>query len=93
VRQDILDFLKLAHKRLGVEAYYIPDGDIYVVTKCQKAVQNFTSDKFYQIPKWHRLNEWYGMIKLGLNQNMGEKTLHDQIQQTMSFGKKIYLHG
>lgn len=89
MRSDILAFIQKAHEKLGINAYYIPDGDIYVVTKNGKAVQNFTSYHFYQIPKYFRLREWRAMIKIGLNQNMGEKTVQEQIKQNMSLGKRI----
>lgn len=89
MRSDIVAFIEKAHRLLGINAYYIPDGDIYVVTKNGKAVQNFTSFHFYQQPKHFRLREWRGIIKLGINQNMGEASVKEQIKQTMSYGKRI----
>ncbi len=89
MRPQILKFISLAKEKLGINAYYMPDGDIYVVTKNGKAVQNFTSDQFYQIPWRFRLNEWRSIIKVGLVQNMGEKTVVNQIHQKLALGKKI----
>lgn len=90
MRADIVNFIRTADKKYGpLEAYYIPEGDIYFVTKNGKAVQNFTSKLFYQQPKYFRLREWGGMIRLGMNHNMGEKTVINQIHQERAMGKKI----
>lgn len=92
MRPDILQFLKLASKRFGgLVGYYIPSDDLYIITKNGKAVQNFKSYQFYQQPKYFRLKEWAGMIGAGLNHNMGERGIQDQIVQVRSMGKRILL--
>ncbi len=92
MRIDIIRFLKLASKKFhGLEAYYIPDGDLYVVTKNGRAVSNFNSWHFYKLAKYFRLREWRGIINQGLNHNAGEKTV-DTVQKR-GMGIKINLNG
>lgn len=88
MKRDIISFLKKAKRKYGIDAYYLPEGDLYIVTKDGKAVQNFTTMHFYQIPQYFRLYEYGAIINLGLNHNMGEVT-KDQIYQTSVMGKKI----
>lgn len=92
MRADIIRFLKLASKRFhGLEAYYMPEGDLYVVTKNGRAVSNFTSFHFYKLPKYMRLAEWRGIINQGLNHNEGEK--HVDTVQKRGMGITIKLNG
>lgn len=92
MRADILSFIRLAHKKIGpLEAAYIPADDLYIITKNGKSVQNFTSKLFYQVPRYFRLNEWRAMIRVGMNHNMGEKNVVDQLSQVKNVGKKILL--
>lgn len=92
MRKDIVDFIKKADKAFrGLEAYYIPTDDLYVVTKNGKAVSNFTSYHFYRLPKDFRMMEWRGIINQGLVHNSGERTV-DTVQKR-GMGKKIKLHG
>lgn len=93
MRSDILKFLNKAYRMLGIECYYIPEDDVYVVTKNHKGVQNFTSRTFYMQPRGFRLNEWRALIKLGLNHNMGERSTVEQIHAKFGQGKKIQLSG
>lgn len=88
MKPDIVDFVRKAIRKYGVEAAYLPDGDLYVITKDGKAVQNFTTYHFYQQPQYFRLREYEAIINLGLNHNMGEAHV-SQLSQLMAIGKKI----
>jgi hypothetical protein len=93
MKSDILKFLKKAHQSLGIEAHYYPDTDVYVVSKNGKGVQNFTTRTFYMQPKGFRFYEWRALIKLGLNQNMGERSVREQINVDMGQAKRLKLNG
>lgn len=91
MKQDILKFIEQAHRKFrGLEAYYIPEDDLYVIMKNGKALSNFTSTHFYQLPQYYRLREWEGILQ-GLDHNMGEKTV--KTEQIKGLGKKIILNG
>lgn len=90
MRADIIRFLKDASRKFhGLEAWYLPTDDLYVVAKNGKAVANFTSALFYKLPKYYRLYEWRGIINQGLNHNMGESTV--RTEQRRNLGIKIKL--
>lgn len=72
-----------------MEAYYIPDGDVYVLTKKGRAVQNFNTTQFFSIPPKIRMKEYMPLIKAGLNHNLGE-AMKDQIFLPRKYGVKIY---
>ena len=68
--RDIEAFVLEVCKRFKLNANYIPDGDIWMIHKQGRAVQNFTSNQFYQIPKRARLSQFEPLFRLGLNQNL-----------------------
>lgn len=88
MKQDIVRYIKKIAPRFKINAHYIPDGDIYVLHRKGRAVQNFTSDQFYQIPKFARLRFYNPLIKLGLNNNIDGHT-HNQVFINKKLGKKI----
>lgn len=87
--KEIVQFILKCHEKYGTEALYFPDDDIYSIRYKGRAVQNFTSTIFYQLPKRHRFNMIKDIIKLGLNHNSGERHLHNQLHLDMAQGKKI----
>lgn len=89
LKAEIVDFIKLACKKFDLKALYIPDGDIYVIHKDGRAVQNFTSAQFYQMPKRARMNEYEPLVKIGLATNLGSPETKDQLFLPINMGKRI----
>jgi len=89
MKKQIVDFVRESCRRYTLEAYYIPDNDCYVLTKKGRAVQNFNTEQFYQIPPKRRIYEHRALIKAGLAHNLGEK-YKDQLFLPRKFGIKIY---
>lgn len=90
MRKDIVNFLRDANRQFrGLEAWYVPTDDLYIVAKNGKAVSNFTSTLFYRLPKYYRMREWRGIINQGLAHNMGESTV--RTEQRRNLGIKIKL--
>lgn len=89
MRGEIVRFLKDACQRYKLNANYIPDGDIWVVHKGGRAVQNFTTDQFYQMPKRARLAMYEPLVRIGLNNNLSNVN-HDQFfLRGKKFGRKL----
>jgi hypothetical protein len=89
MNREIVQFLHKCHLKYKTDALYFPDDDIYSIRFHGRAVQNFTSTIFYQIPKQQRFNMIRDIIHLGLNHNEGEKHLTNQRFLQQNFGKKI----
>ena len=87
MRHDIVEFVKTVCKRYKLEAYYMPDGDTYVVTRKGRAIQNFNTRQFYEITKIQRMKDYIGLI-MGLNHNLGEKH-KEQLYLRRNYGIKI----
>jgi hypothetical protein len=77
------------HEKYGIEANYFPSKDMYSLMYRGKGIQNFTSEIFYQLPKRLREKRIYGIIRVGLNHNLGEKTVGDKIYLNRNVGKRI----
>lgn len=88
MKGDIIRFIKKYAPKFGLGAYYLPDNDCYVLHRNGRAVQNFDSNSFYQIPKLARQRMFNPLIKAGLAQNLGEKH-KDQFILNRKFGIKI----
>jgi len=88
MRKEITDFVKKACKKHGLKANYLFEGDIYVVHKDGYAVQNFTSEQFYQIPKRVRMEQYEPLVRLGLNVNL-QANHKKQMVVPWHFGHKI----
>lgn len=88
MNRQIVKFVKEACRRYQLEAYFIPDNGVYTLTKRGRAVQNFNQEQFFQIPRAHRMKEYYGLIA-GLTHNLGEGTVKEQIFLPRKFGIKI----
>ncbi len=87
MKREIVQFVKRACEKYGMTAYYIPDNDCYVLLKKGKAVQNFNTLQFYQIPTGIRMRDYRPLIA-GLNHNLGE-SYKDQTVMPRKFGIKI----
>lgn len=88
MKSEIVKFVVIACKRYKLEAYYLPDNDTYVLTKKGRAVQNFNTTQFYQIPRKRRMWEYRPLLQ-GANHNLGERH-KDQIFLPRKLGIKIY---
>lgn len=89
MRSTIVQYCIEVCKRWGLECIYIKDRDVWLITKRGRAVDGFTTQQFYQVPKFRRLLE-IGMKMQGLQQNLGEKTTHDQVYHKRNLGTVIY---
>ena len=90
MNQEIVKWLRKVNLKYGTEALYFPDDDVYSIRFRGRAVQNFTSTIFYQLPKRHRFNMIKDIIKLGLNNNVGERHLTNQLNLDSGQGKKVH---
>lgn len=88
MRIEIRDFVVKACKKYRLKANYLPDGDIWMIHKDGRAVQNFTSDHFYQIPKRARMSQFEPLVRLGMNQNLQSNP--DQLFLNRKLGRVIY---
>lgn len=88
MKQEIVSFVKEACVKYKLNANYIPDGDIWVIHKQGRAVQNFTTDQFYQIPKRARMSQFEPLVRIGLANNLGAAH-KNQVFINRKFGRKI----
>src|ERR1035437_2549155 len=72
MNREIIRFIRSVNLKYKTDALYFPDDDIYSIRFHGRAVQNFTSTIFYQLPKRKRLTMINDIIKLGLAHNSGE---------------------
>ena len=72
MKSDIVAFLKEMNRKYGLNALYIPSDDVYCVHRKGRAVQNFTSQQFYDFPRGYRESMYRPLVKVGLRQNLGE---------------------
>ncbi len=71
-----------------MKANFIFEGDIWVIHKDGFAVQNFTTEQFYQIPKRAREAQYEPLVRIGLNGNL-QANHKDQLVVPWRFGHKI----
>lgn len=88
MRQEIVKFVKEACQKYSMEAYFIPESQVYTLTKKGRAVQNFNADQFYHYPRKRRMWEYNALIRAGLANNLGER-MKNQIFLPRKFGIKI----
>lgn len=73
MKSDIISWIKKVSVKHKLSAIYYPENDVYALDRKGRAVQNFTSKTFYDIPKLARERMLNPLIKVGMNQNLGEK--------------------
>lgn len=88
MKSEIVKFVKLACAKYGMEAYFVPQTQVYTLTKKGRAVQNFNADQFYHYPKKRRMWEYNALIRAGLAHNLGE-SYKNQIFLPRKIGIKI----
>lgn len=88
MRSEILKFVRAACKKYRINAFYIPDGDIYCLHKNGHPIQNFTSSMFHDIPVATRLAMLQPLLKIGVNYNMGNLSNY-QMEYTQKYGQRI----
>jgi hypothetical protein len=89
MRPEIKRFLRKCIAKWKLEAYYIPEKDVYMLLRAGKAVNGFTTQAFFQIPPSLRFKEVEGILKLGLNHNLGERAMRDNVYQKRKLGIPI----
>lgn len=88
MKVEIVNFIRKAIKRYGISAYYTPKYNMYVLHLDGRAIQNFSENNFYEIPKMERMKMLEPLIKVGLNSNLSNKN-HNQIIGPYKTGHKI----
>ena len=88
MKQDVVRYIKDVCTKFGFSAHYIPKNDLYMIHRNGRAVQNFTSKQFYEIPKLARMRMFNPLVKLGLNNNVDGHT-SNQVFINKKLGKKI----
>lgn len=71
-----------------MSSFYLPHKDIYMIHVHGKAIQGFTGDVFYQIPRDAREKQFLPLIKRGLMLNIDEKQ-RNQLFTKRRLGKTI----
>ena len=89
MRVDIVNFLKEVCEQLNLSANYHIGRDVYVLHKRGYAVQNFTTEQFYQIPKPARKQLIYGLLQRGLTHNIGEGSVKDNLHVKSQLGIRV----
>lgn len=67
--------------------------DIYSISIHGKYLLNVTNKNFYEIPLAERLNQFIPLIRAGLNHNLGERTLKDQVEIPRRHGVTLIRNG
>lgn len=88
MKQEVVDYVVRVCKRLGLNANYLADDDLYFIHKNGRAIQGFTTWQFYSIPKRAREQEFLPLLKIGLANNLAER-YHDQVFMRLKYGKKL----
>lgn len=89
MKPEIVKFIQEACQKYKLEAYFIPETQVYTLTKKGRAVQNFNAQQFYSYPKKRRMWEYNALIRAGLSHNLGERHTKEQIFLPRKFGIKI----
>ena len=89
MKSEIRKFLHRVFIKYGMEGRYFPEDDIYSIRFKGRAIQNFNSNQFYHIPKRYRFKMLGKILKLGLEHNVGERSLQGQMLLDRKMGKKI----
>lgn len=88
MKAEVVKFVLEVCKRFGLNANYLQEDDLYFIHKNGRAIQAFTTWQFYSIPKRCRMDEFLPLLKVGLNNNLGEK-YYEQTFFNLRFGKKL----
>lgn len=76
-------------QKYKLSSFYLPDRDVYMIHFKGKAIQGFTSQVFYQIPRDAREKQFMPLLKRGLMLNFNENH-HGQLYTKRRLGKLIY---
>ena len=85
----IVKFVKKACAKYRMEAYFIPESQVYTLTIKGRAVQSFNYLQFTQIPLARRMWEYNALIRAGLAHNLGEGGIKNQVFLPRRYGIKI----
>lgn len=72
MKNEIVRYIKGVCEKYGFSAFYYPESDIYCVHYKGRAIQNFNSMQFRELPPQARNPMWLPLMKVGLNNNLAE---------------------
>lgn len=101
MRREVIQFVLDACKKFKIKlslAYFPSEYqqgkfDIYSITINGKYLLNLTNKNWYDIPKGERMNHIMPLIHSGLNHNLGEKSLKDQVEVPRRHGITLIRNG
>lgn len=88
MKVEIQNFIRKAIKRYGLQAYYQPKHNLYVLHLNGRAIQNFSEKNFYEIPQMERMRMLEPLIKVGLANNLTNRN-YEQVIGPYRVGFKI----
>ena len=89
MKSDIVNFLKTVCKRYDMRANFFPESQTYQIHKDGRAIQTFTIDDFYQLPKRYRRFMYLPLIRAGLANNLNRRETKEGLFGNFKLGKKI----
>ena len=87
MRSEITKFVLNVCEKYRLNANYFPEDDIWSIHKKGRAVQNFTSDQFYQVPRRARMSQFEPLVRVGMNGNLQSNP--NQVFINRKLGKTI----
>lgn len=100
MRPDIINFILNVCEKYGWPLslnYYPPNGpqehDIYSCHLKGRAILNFTSRNFYDLAKSERERHFTPLIRVGMNENLAEESMKDQVHVPRNQGIRVIRDG
>lgn len=101
MRRDIIRFVMDACRKykIPLSLAYFPSEyqegkfDIYSISIHGKYLLNFTNRNFADIPRGDRMKHFLPLINVGLNHNLGERSLKDQVEIPRRHGITLIRNG
>ena len=89
MKSDIVHFVREVCKRYDMQANFLPESNVFQIHKGGRAIQTFTMDDFYQLPKRYRRFMFLPLIRAGLANNLKEGKVKEGLFGNFKNGKKI----
>jgi len=93
MKNEIVIWCERMAEKYGLTCIYLSSNECYSFTKRGMGVQNFTLGQFYGVPKRERENMLLALVKSGLNHNIGEAKMRNQLSIPWKLGKLIARFG
>lgn len=101
MRREIMNFVlaACAKFKIPLSLAYFPSEyqegkfDIFSISIHGKYLLNLTNKNFHDIPKAERMNHFLPLINVGLNHNLGERSLKDQVELPRRHGITLIRNG